>query len=87
MSLKIILLTILVPVWKVAHYVCIQQPRICEVDTYIGTESCRDNLSSIGLQSARKYYSDRHHSTSRISSAVRLSPGQFGTNLACTSVC
>ena len=80
-------LTILVPVWKVARYVCIQQPCICEVDNYIGTESSRDNLSSISLRRARKYYSDRHQSTSRISSAVRLSPGQFGTDLPCTSVC
>jgi hypothetical protein len=74
------------PVWKVARYMCVQQPCICEVDNYVGTESIRANLTSIGLRRVRKFYSEKHQSSARVSSVVRLSPGQFGTDLPCTSV-
>ena len=80
-------LDFIAPVWKVARYMCVQQPCICEVDNYVGTESIRANLTSIGLRRVRKFYSEKHQSSARVSSVVRLSPGQFGTDLPCTSVC
>lgn len=67
-----------VPVWQVARYMCISPPYITGIDGYSGTNTARLNLSSVALKRARKFYSDRQMSSTRISSVVQLEYGQCG---------
>ena len=64
-----------VPVWKVARYLCVHPPYISEMDGYIAQSvSSQPNLTSLGLRRVKQLYGGQQ----QISSVVHLNHGQFG---------
>lgn len=68
----------LVPVWKVAYYLCCHAPHIPEMDGYLGRrDSAHLNLSSLGERRVRQFYRERGMRENRVSRVVRLDQGQY----------